>query len=113
MNNQQAIRALAALAQEHRLTVFRLLVRVGPEGKTAGAIARCVEISATALSFHLKELVNAGLVTARRAGRHINYSVEWDWMRALLEFLMEDCCQSRAGICSPRAAHSPAPVECA
>ncbi len=111
MNSKEAIRALAALAQEHRLAVFRLLVREGPEGMNAGAIAQCVGISATALSFHLKELENAGLVTARRDGRYIHYALAGEGMRVLLDFLMQDCCQGRSEICMPQVERPSAPVE--
>lgn len=101
MEYHSAIQALAALAQEHRLAVFRLLVREGPDGLAAGEIARRIGIGATALSFHLKELERSGLVAARRDGRFIRYALACDGTRALLDYLMQDCCQGRADICPP------------
>ena len=93
------------------MMVFRLLVREGPGGMRAGTIAQSVGINATALSFHLKELLNAGLVTARRDGRYIHYALACDQMRELLDYLMEDCCQGRAEICPARPQRSSRQVE--
>lgn len=101
MDSNEAIKALGALSQEHRLAVFRLLVRCGPGGMSAGHIAQRIGIASTALSFHLKELENARLVTSRREGRFIYYLVIYEGMRSLLDFLMEDCCQGEKEICSP------------
>jgi protein-tyrosine-phosphatase/DNA-binding transcriptional ArsR family regulator len=101
MQQAAAITALAALAHEHRLKVFRLLVKCGPSGMAAGSIAKAIGVGATALSFHLKELANAGLVRSWRVGRSIRYSIEIDAMRSLVEFLTEDCCSGRTEICSP------------
>ena len=99
MEQQQAIKALAALAHEARLTVFRLLVKCGPSGMPAGDIAKTVGVGATALSFHLKELDRAGLVTSWRRGRYVHYAVRVEGMRALLAYLSEDCCQGRPELC--------------
>jgi DNA-binding transcriptional ArsR family regulator len=99
MNHVAAVVALAALAHEHRLRIFRLLVRQGPSGLPAGEIAGRVGISATNTSFHLKELDRAGLVRATRDGRFIRYAVHVDGMRRLLAYLTEDCCQGRPELC--------------
>lgn len=99
MKSPEAIRALAALAQEHRLGIFRLLVTHGLAGLPAGEIGERVGISATSASFHLKELEHAGLVGAKREGRFIRYSIRVETMRALLGFISEDCCQGRPELC--------------
>lgn len=93
MENIDAIRVLAALAQETRLDIFRLLVRAGNEGVAAGAIGDALSIPAATLSFHLKELKNAGCVSCRREGRSLIYSADFKTMNALLGFLTENCCQ--------------------
>lgn len=92
MDQKQAIQALGALAQDHRLSVFRLLVRAGQSGMAAGDIARTIGIAPAALSFHLKELDHAGLIEATREGRFIRYAVNFEQMQSLLVFLTEDCC---------------------
>ncbi len=99
MNNENAVRALTALAQIHRLGIFKLLIRQGPSGLTAGEISTQMNISATSASFHLKELVRAGLIFATRDGRFLRYATHVDGMRELLTFLTEDCCQGRPEIC--------------
>jgi DNA-binding transcriptional ArsR family regulator len=99
MQEHDVISALAALAHRHRLQIFRLLVRAGPSGIAAGDIADSVGISPTSMSFHLKELDRAALVTATRAGRYIRYAVRIDGMRQLLAYLSEDCCQGRPELC--------------
>ncbi len=101
MEQDEAVTALAALAHKHRLKVFRLLVKCGPSGMTAGAIAAAIGIGATALSFHLKELSNAGLIRSWRVGRYVRYSIEVEGMRRLIGFLTEDCCSGRSEICAP------------
>ena len=93
MEDQDVIRALAALAQVHRLRLFRALVVAGPEGQTPGMLAGLLEIPANTLSFHLKELVNAGLVTQERASRNLIYRAAYGRMNALLGYLTENCCQ--------------------
>jgi DNA-binding transcriptional ArsR family regulator len=93
METKTAIAALAALAQETRLSIFRALVRAGPEGLPAGAIAEAVGTPASTLSFHLKELANAGLVKARQESRYIYYTAEYTAMSELVAFLTEKCCQ--------------------
>jgi len=101
MEKAAAIRALAALAQEARLDVFRLLVRAGQHGMPAGAIAEALELPPATLSFHLKELKNAGIVDCRREGRSLIYSPNFDAMNGLLAFLTQSCCQ---GVARPAAA---------
>ena len=104
MKDEQAVQNLQALAHGHRLSIFRLLVRCGVDGLTAGDIAKTVGISATSTSFHLKELDRAGLVRATRDGRYIRYAVNIEQMRALLAFLTEDCCQGRPELCGAELA---------
>ncbi|HNR31903.1 MAG TPA: metalloregulator ArsR/SmtB family transcription factor [Candidatus Hydrogenedentes bacterium] len=99
MEIQDAIRALAALAQETRLAVFRLLVRAGPDGMPAGAIAETLGAPPATLSFHLSHLHDAGLLERRRYGRSLWYSVDFAGFRTLVEYLQEDCCQGRAELC--------------
>jgi ArsR family transcriptional regulator, arsenate/arsenite/antimonite-responsive transcriptional repressor len=97
MKPNDVVRALDALAQESRLAVFRLLVKRGPQGFTPGTVAEKLGIPAPTLSFHLKELQNAGLVSARREGRCLYYSTRFDRMNELVAFLTDQCCsQSRA-----------------
>lgn len=92
MLTPQALAALAALAQESRLAIFRLLVQTGPEGLAASKIAEHLGIAPSSLSFHLKELSHAQLVTARQEGRFIIYAAQMDSMNALVDFLTENCC---------------------
>jgi ArsR family transcriptional regulator len=92
METNNAISALAALAQESRLAVFRLLVQAGPAGLAATRIAEELAIPPSSLSFHLKELTHAGLVSQQKAGRSLIYSTNFDTMNALLGFLTENCC---------------------
>ena len=93
METKNAINALAALAQETRLSIFRALVRAGAEGLPAGAIADAVGTAASTLSFHLKELTNAGLVKGRQDGRFIFYTADYAAMSELVAYLTENCCQ--------------------
>ncbi len=99
MQDLAAIAVLGALAQEHRIRIFRLLVKLGPSGLPSSDIADRAGISATSASFHLKELEHAGLLTATRQGRYIRYAVHVETMRKLLAFLTEDCCQGRPELC--------------
>ena len=92
MDTKSAIAALAALAQESRLAIFRLLVQAGPDGLAASKIAEHLGIAPSSLSFHLKELSHAQLVTARQEGRFIIYAAQMDSMNALIGFLTENCC---------------------
>ena len=93
METKTATIALAALAHDSRLSVFRTLVRAGPEGIPAGAIADAIGAPASTLSFHLKELSNAGLVKSRQEGRFIFYSADYSTMSELVAFLTEHCCE--------------------
>jgi len=99
MDTDHAVKAMGALAHLHRMKAFRLLVRAGSSGLSAGDIAGRLEISPSALSFHLAHLERTGLVRSWRRGRNSMYSVEVDGMRALLSFLTEDCCDGRPEIC--------------
>ncbi len=101
MDINTATRALSALSQPTRLETFRLLVRSGPEGMPAGEIARSLEVPHNTMSSHLSILANAGLVSSRREGRSVIYGVEFDGVRKLLGFLVEDCCQGRPDVCGP------------
>ncbi|WP_405233117.1 ArsR/SmtB family transcription factor [Lentisalinibacter salinarum] len=101
MEIKAATRSLAALAQESRLSTFRLLVRAGGDGMPAGAIAEALGIPHNTLSTHLSTLANAGLIRSRREGRSIIYRVDFDGTRALLGFLLEDCCQGAPEVCNP------------
>ena len=100
METTGAIRSLAALAQESRLAVFRLLVQAGPEGRAAGAISEALDIPPATLSFHLGQLANAGLVRSRQKGRFVYYSADFAAMNALVGFLTENCCGGNA--CGPQ-----------
>jgi DNA-binding transcriptional ArsR family regulator len=109
MNHIDVVGALAALAQESRLAVFRLLVRRGPEGYAAGEIGERMAIPGPTLSFHLKELAQAGLVTARKESRFMYYSANFDRMNALLAYLTENCCSLGSDSGSSCAPARPAP----
>lgn len=101
MEISQAVKALAALAQETRLRVFRCLVEAGEDGMSAGELAGKLEVPAATLSFHLKELSATELIAQSRDGRSLIYSLRPDVMNELLKFLMEDCCQGRPELCQP------------
>lgn len=92
MDSRQAVAALGALAQATRLAVFRLLVQAGPEGMAAGAIAEELGVLPASLSFHLQQLLHAGLILQRRESRHIFYSANYQGMNALMGYLTENCC---------------------
>jgi len=92
MNADSTIRALAALAQEHRLAAYRLLVQTGRQGLAAGAIAEALALPASSMSFHLAQLTHAGLVTPVRHGRSIVYAADYGAMGALMAYLTENCC---------------------
>jgi DNA-binding transcriptional ArsR family regulator len=100
MDEKRAIAALGALAQETRLALFRLLVTAGPAGLPAGVIAERIGVQPSSLSFHLAQLVHAGLITQRRLGRQLIYSAEYGTMNALLAYLTENCC-GRDAVCAP------------
>lgn len=92
MDTKQTLAALSALAQENRLAVFRLLVQVGPEGMAASKIGERLDIAPSSLSFHLKELSHAGMISSRQDGRFVIYSADIGAMNGLIGFLTENCC---------------------
>jgi DNA-binding transcriptional ArsR family regulator len=104
MKESQALVALAAMAQETRLRIVRRLVRAGPKGISAGALAEGFGVLPSNMSFHLKELERSGLITARREARSIIYSADYAALNKLIRFLMEDCCAARPEICTPALA---------
>ena len=106
MDESQALAGFAALSQETRLRILRQLVRAGPDGLAAGAVAAAVEVSPSNVSFHLKELERAGLIAQRRASRSIIYAANYEVLSELIRFLMEDCCSGRPEICAPLIANA-------
>lgn len=106
MKTSTAVRALAALAQESRLAAFRLLVRKGPQGAYPADLAARLKVAPPTLSFHLKELANAGLIRAQPEGRHIRYSADFRAMGELVAYLTENCCEGQA--CEARPAEAAA-----
>src|ERR1700731_3714463 len=100
METSHAVGALGALAHETRLALFRLLVQKGPEGLSAGLIAETIGIAPSSLSFHLQQLVHAGLITQRRLSRQLIYAADFTAMNGLVAYLTENCC-GRAGVCAP------------
>lgn len=111
MEIKDVISGLGALAQEHRLAAFRVLVEQGPEGLPAGVLAERLGVPPATLSFHLAQLSHAGLVLSRRRGRSIIYSVDVDRFQALLGFLTENCCQGKPELCQIQPAEQAAAVE--
>jgi ArsR family transcriptional regulator, arsenate/arsenite/antimonite-responsive transcriptional repressor len=105
MEKSDAVAALAALAQDNRLDVYRLLVQAGPDGMPAGAIADALRLAPNTLTFHFDRLRVAGLVTVRRDGRSMIYAARYDAMNALIAFLTENCC--RGASCAPAAGCKP------
>ncbi len=99
MKTKSVVDALAALAQESRLEIFRLLVRKGSAGMAAGDLSSHFGMPPATMSFHLKELSNAGLIVSRRESRSIIYSADYVQMQKLLNFLMENCCADSGGKC--------------
>jgi DNA-binding transcriptional ArsR family regulator len=99
-----AVEALSALAQESRLSIFRLLVQAGKEGMSAGMLGEQLGIPAATLSFHLKELSRAKLVKSRTEGRYVIYSASFTEMDKLIAYLTENCCAGDAAQCAPRKA---------
>lgn len=109
METKDALLAFAALAQETRLAVYRLLVEHAPDGLTAGKVAATLAIAPASLSFHLKELTRAGLIVPRQDGRYVWYRADLDTMNAVVGYLTENCCGSSA-VCDPACAPWPKPV---
>lgn len=104
MDESEVVIALSALAHPMRLRIFRALVVVGPEGLTPGVMGEALGTPNATLSFHLKELAQAGLVTQERASRHLVYRAAFDRMNGLLGYLTENCCQGEACAVEPGAA---------
>ncbi|MBB4234884.1 ArsR/SmtB family transcription factor [Rhizobium esperanzae] len=103
MDQRQALVSFAALSQETRLRIVRMLVIAGPEGMAAGLIAEKAEVSPSNVSFHLKELERSGLIDQKRESRSIIYTANYETLSGLVRFLMEDCCGGRPEICAPAA----------
>jgi ArsR family transcriptional regulator len=99
MKISAAVTALGALAQETRLSIFRLLIEAGPEGVPAGRIGETLEVPAATLSFHLKELARAGLVSSRQQRQFIYYAVDFERMAELMTFLTQNCCRGMPEKC--------------
>ena len=107
METSDAVTALAALAQDNRLDIFRLLVQAGPDGMAAGQVAETLGLAPNTLTFHFDRLRVAGLVTVRREGRSMIYAARFEAMNSLLSFLTENCCQGAAATCAPAALCKP------
>jgi DNA-binding transcriptional ArsR family regulator len=99
MQSEKVIQALGALAQEHRLAAFRLLVQAGPEGAAAGVLADALGLAPSSMSFHLAQLGHAGLVSQKRQGRSIIYAADYGAMNGLIAYLTENCCAGSS--CAP------------
>jgi ArsR family transcriptional regulator len=108
METTDAVAALAALAQDSRLDVYRLLVRSGPEGMAAGNIASELKLAPNTLTFHFDRLRQAGLVSVRREGRSMIYAARYDTMNALIAYLTENCCGGTPEQCAPVTVCKPA-----
>jgi len=100
MEIKDAVTALAALAQDNRLDVFRLLVQAGPHGLSAGRVAEALSLAPNTLTFHFDRLRQAGLVTVRRDGRSMIYAARFEVMNALVGYLTENCCKGATGTCA-------------
>jgi DNA-binding transcriptional ArsR family regulator len=107
MKKKQAVSALAGLAQDTRLDIFRLLVKAGPDGLPAGKIGEQLKVAPATLSFHLTQLATAGLARFRQEGRYVIYSVDFDTMAELLGFLSEDCCGGKMTCAIPTCPPAP------
>src|SRR6202034_3887198 len=110
METSNAVAALAALAQDNRLDIFRLLVQAGPDGMAAGHVAETLDLAPNTLTFHFDRLRVAGLVTVRRDGRSMIYAARFEAMNVLVAFLTETCCQGAQEKCAPAAVCKPTGV---
>src|SRR6201997_4783666 len=108
MKKPDALAALAGLAQDNRLDIFRLLVEAGPDGMRAGEIAGALKLAPNTLTFHFDRLRDAGLVTVRREGRSMIYAARYETMNALIAYLTENCCRGRPEQCLPAKNENPA-----
>jgi ArsR family transcriptional regulator len=111
MKTPAVIEALGALAHEHRLAIYRLLVQRGPEGLSAGAIGERVGLVPSSLTFHLQNLQRAGLITQRRESRQLFYSADFAVMNGLVGYLTENCCADSNAECSPSCAPAAKPAK--
>ncbi len=111
MEKSNAVTALAALAQDNRLDVFRLLVEAGPDGMPAGEIADALDLAPNTLTFHFDRLRMAGLVSVRREGRSMIYTARFETMNALLGYLTDNCCRGAPDKCAPSRRCDPAKVK--
>jgi len=112
MEEKDVVRTLAALAQGNRLQVFRALVVAGPRGMTPGVMAEGSGLPPATLSFHLKELANAGLITQERQGRNLVYRADFERMNAVLAYLTANCCQGEDCLSAAPATASPSTCKC-
>jgi ArsR family transcriptional regulator, arsenate/arsenite/antimonite-responsive transcriptional repressor len=108
MKSHEAVTTLTALASEARLSIYRLLVRRGPEGYTPSDLIKRLDLPAPTLSFHLKGLLQAGLIISRRDGRNLYYSPNFERMNTLVGFLTENCCSLANGACDAECQPAPA-----
>jgi ArsR family transcriptional regulator len=108
MEKSDAVAALAALAQDSRLDVYRLLVQAGPEGMPAGGVASALKLAPNTLTFHFDRLRQAGLVTVRREGRSMIYAARYDTMNGLISYLTDNCCRGAPAQSGPAVACKPA-----
>jgi ArsR family transcriptional regulator, arsenate/arsenite/antimonite-responsive transcriptional repressor len=108
MKKHEALASLAALAQDNRLDVFRLLVEAGPQGMPAGSVAAALKLAPNTLTFHFDRLRDAGLVSVRREGRSMIYAAQFGAMNALIAYLTENCCRGASQECAPVAVCKPA-----
>lgn len=110
METKTALKALAALAHESRLAIFRRLVELGPQGAHAGAIGEALGLPGATLSFHLKELSHADLVDSQQEGRFVRYTANLATIQAIVGYLTETCCGGRPEMCAPAAVALPMPT---
>jgi DNA-binding transcriptional ArsR family regulator len=111
MEKSDAVAALAALAQDHRLDVYRLLVQAGPQGMPAGSVAGALKLAPNTLTFHFDRLRQAGLVSVRREGRSMIYAARYEAMNGLIAYLTENCCGRASEQCAPVYESKPAPAK--
>jgi DNA-binding transcriptional ArsR family regulator len=108
---KEIVAALGALGQETRLELFRLLVQRGPDGLSAGALAHALNVPPSSLTFHLKQLTHAGLITQRRLSRQLIYAADFAAMNTMMAYLTENCCGGNPALCAPQSRCKPAKAE--